>query len=285
MSNPEKLLILAVESSAARSAVALLEGGRPLAERGFPRGEGGVGAGSPAEAARQALESAGRKAAEIGLLAVSVGPGSYTGLRIAVSFAKTFAWATGAAVVAVPSLSALAEDAAAALAGCAVLIPTADAFRGQLYARVFRREASGTLADLTGDLVLKPSELVSTLAQALAAVSDNRQAQARDGRRQVPAGRPEGRGAGCGAQPATGNCCFGSGAARHAEALREAAGQAGLPLEISAEPSSPSAATVGRIGLGRFLAGKTVTAHDLVPVYLRKTEAEERLEARQGKKA
>jgi tRNA threonylcarbamoyladenosine biosynthesis protein TsaB len=260
VSNREELLILAVESSATHSAVALLEGERLLAERGFPRGQGGVGAGSPAEAARQVLEIAGRRAAEVGLVAVSAGPGSYTGLRIGVSFAKTFAWATGATLAAVPSLAALAEDAAAAFTGSGILIPTADAFRGQLYARAFRRGESGKLADLTGDLVLKPSELIGTLGQALAAVTGNR-------------------------QPATGNCCFGSGAAKHAEDLRAAAGTAGLRLAICAEPASPSAATVGRIGLGRFLAGKTVTAHDLAPVYLRKTEAEERLEARQGKKA
>jgi len=254
MSEPQELLVLAVESSAARSAVALLESGQLLAEREFPRGAGGVGAGSPAAAAEEALRAAGRRPSAVGLLAVSVGPGSYTGLRIGVSFAKSFAWATGAAVVAVPSLRALAETAvspptADRLPPTAVLVPTADAFRGQLYARAFRREASGALTDLTGDLVLKPSELVERLA---------------------------------GLAPAGGRC-FGAGAARYQAVLAAAARAAGLALEVAPEPDSPSADTIGRIGLELFLSGKAVTAHDLVPVYLRKTEAEERAEARQGK--
>ena len=259
MSEPQELLVLAVESSAARSAVALLAGPRLLAVREFPRGSGGVGAGSPAAAAEAALAGIGRKPADIGLVAVSVGPGSYTGLRIGVSFAKTFAWATGAAVAAVPSLRALAEDAAAALPEGAVLVPTADAFRGQLYARAFRRDGPGQFTDLTGDLVLEPAELVSRLA----------------GIRSAPATGHW--------QLTTGHCCFGSGAARHQAALSAAARAAGLALEFAPEPASPSAEAVGRIGLGLFLAGKAVTAHDLVPVYLRKTEAEERAEARQGK--
>ncbi|HOX06349.1 MAG TPA: tRNA (adenosine(37)-N6)-threonylcarbamoyltransferase complex dimerization subunit type 1 TsaB [Planctomycetota bacterium] len=290
MSNADKLLILAVESSAARSAVAVMEyapgsqspvpsqgqlgtenwerGTAILAVRDFPRGAGGVGAGSPAAAAEAALAEAGRRAAEVGLLAVSVGPGSYTGLRIGISFAKTFAWATGAAVVAVPSLVALATTGVAgcglrvAGSGAAILVPTADAFRGQLYARAFTRTETGALTALTEDLVLTPGELMGRL-------------------RQLP---PSGQ------QPATRNpqppfVLFGSGAAKHRAALDVAAREAGLTPSISDEPGSPSVEVVGRLGLGLFLAGKAVTAHDLVPVYLRKTEAEERADERERRGA
>ena len=121
-------LILAVESSGPRSAVALLAGEECLSEREFARGRGGRGAGSPAVAAEEALGAAGRGPKDVELVAVSVGPGSYTGLRIGVSFAKSFAWATGAAAVAVPTLRALAEECGA---GADVLVPTADAFRKQ----------------------------------------------------------------------------------------------------------------------------------------------------------
>ncbi len=240
-------LVLAVESSGPRSAVALLAGGELLAEREFARGQGGRGAGSPAAAAGEALGAAGRGPQDVDLVAVSIGPGSYTGLRIGVSFAKSFAWAAGAAVVAVPSLRALAEECDAE---ADVLVATGDAFRGQIYARAFRREDAGALADLTGDMVLRPEELAPRLAGTVGA----------EERLLV----------------------FGSGAEKHAGPLHEAFEACALVADFSPQPASPSAAAVGRIGLKLFEAGKTVTAHDLVPVYLRKTEAEERLQARGG---
>src|SRR5947207_11519989 len=45
---------------------------------------------------------------------VSIGPGSFTGLRIGVTIAKTLSFATGAKVIAVPSLLVLAHNAPAA---------------------------------------------------------------------------------------------------------------------------------------------------------------------------
>jgi tRNA threonylcarbamoyladenosine biosynthesis protein TsaB len=269
-----KLLILAIESSAARSAVALLEGDRQLVTREFPRGAGGVGAGSPAAAAEAALAEAGRKASDVGLVAVSVGPGSYTGLRIGISFAKTFAWATGAAVVGVPSLAALATTAmvpgSSFLVPGSRLVPTADAFRGQLYARAFVRNETGVSTALTEDLVLAPEDLVRRLRALPADASSGSPPP-----NQEPGTRNQ--------EPQF--VFFGSGAAKHRSALGAAAREAGLLLAISDEPVSPSVEAVGRLGLELFLAGKTVTAHDLVPVYLRKTEAEERAEAREGKRA
>jgi tRNA threonylcarbamoyladenosine biosynthesis protein TsaB len=244
--------------------------------REFPRGSGGGGAGSPAAAAEAALAEAGRRPADVGLVAVSVGPGSYTGLRIGVSFAKTFAWATGAAAVAVPSLASLAATRVPGSwfqvpgsgnenpnrkAPGQILVPTADAFRGQLYARALAQSETGSLTALTDDLVLAPEELVTRLQQLS---SPNQEPGTRNQEPQF--------------------AVFGSGAAKHREALEAAARAAGLPLAVSAEPESPAVEVVGRLGLELFLAGKTVTAHDLVPVYLRKTEAEERAEARQKQK-
>lgn len=258
MTGKNAFLILAVETSAAPSAVALLEapaggagGMRPspavLGVREFARGKGGMGSDTPARAAELLLGAAGRRPAEVGLVAVSVGPGSYTGLRIGISFAKTFAWAVGAPAVAVPSLTALAGTAAAGglpTAGGELLVATSDAFRGQLYARAFRARG-GELLPLTGDLVMDAPTLIATLASLHCA----------------------------------GHLIFGPGASRHADGLQAAAQAVGLSISTVAGPTAPSAIEVGRLGLGLFAAGKTVTPHDLVPVYLRKTEAEERLAA------
>lgn len=56
---------------------------------------------------------AGARAGEIGRIGVSVGPGGYTGLRVAVTVSRTLAWACGAEVVGVPT-ALVAREALAA---------------------------------------------------------------------------------------------------------------------------------------------------------------------------
>ena len=244
-------IVLAVESSGAASAVAVLDGERVLSERDFPRGQGGRGSGSPAAAAEAALAEAGASSGDVKVVAVSVGPGSYTGLRIGISFAKTFAWAVGAEVVAVPSLLALAEEFCSHGGAAGILVPTADAFRGQIYARAFRPGGGPDgLEEISGDMVLDPGGLPARLAEI--------------------------------AGPGEAITVFGSGASKYEETLRAAFQTAGLEAALAPEPASASAAAAGRLGFKFFTAGKTVTAHDLVPVYLRKTKAEEDLEKREG---
>jgi tRNA threonylcarbamoyladenosine biosynthesis protein TsaB len=52
-------------------------------------------------------------AASVQLIAVTIGPGSFTGLRIGVTMAKTFAYAVGAEVIGINTLAVLAEQAGA----------------------------------------------------------------------------------------------------------------------------------------------------------------------------
>src|SRR5438552_13744577 len=60
---------------------------------------------------KKALESHNLKPAGLSAVAVSLGPGSWTGLRIGISAAKAFAWAAGIPLVTVPSFEALALEA------------------------------------------------------------------------------------------------------------------------------------------------------------------------------
>lgn len=76
------------------------------------------------------LKRHGWRPAEVGLVCVSTGPGSFTGLRIGITAAKTFAYATGAALVGVHTLLTLAEQAEAEQPVWTVL----DAQREQLFA-------------------------------------------------------------------------------------------------------------------------------------------------------
>src|SRR5581483_928797 len=64
-----------------------------------------------APAVCELLDAAGWKPRDVHALFVSRGPGSYTGLRVGIASAKVFAYATGCALIAVDTFSAIASQA------------------------------------------------------------------------------------------------------------------------------------------------------------------------------
>lgn len=80
------------------------------------------------------LTQEGLKPTELAGVMVSVGPGSYTGLRVGVMSAKSLAYATGCALIAVPTFAAIAEQAPAEVDDLWVM---ADALQGLVYVQRF----------------------------------------------------------------------------------------------------------------------------------------------------
>lgn len=123
--------VLAVETATDVGSVALGEAEGPFVARSFERGM--IHGREIAPAVDALLRERGLTARDLGLLAVDVGPGSYTGLRVGLAAVKGLAYATRVPVVGVVSLDALAGQAQAIGPVCALL----DAKWRQIYAALY----------------------------------------------------------------------------------------------------------------------------------------------------
>jgi tRNA threonylcarbamoyladenosine biosynthesis protein TsaB len=105
----------------------------------------------------QVLEDAGERPERGDAVAVAIGPGSFTGLRIALSFAKGLAFATGLRIVGVPTLDAFAL---ATPPWTGVLCAALDARKQEIYAALYARE---------GEAIMRLGCPLAVTARALAA--------------------------------------------------------------------------------------------------------------------
>jgi len=152
-------LLLGVDTATEVASWALWRDGALLGERaaeaGRPTAEGLL------PALDALLATTGVTLDDIGGFAVSIGPGSFTGLRIGVATVKGLAFAPAKPVVGVPTLAALACHAEGPGAVAALL----DARRGEVYAAGFARAPGGepVAADWLSERVLPVSELAERL--------------------------------------------------------------------------------------------------------------------------
>ena len=127
------MLILTIETSTPTERVAVVRDGSVLAEIMETVGRGHT------EKLLGAVESALSRGSvglrELDAIAVSIGPGRFSGLRVGLATAKGLAAARGLPVVPVQSLEALAESARPYEG---LVCPMLDARRGEVYAALFR---------------------------------------------------------------------------------------------------------------------------------------------------
>jgi len=129
---------LAVETSGRTGSVALACGGRTIAEAEFPHGL--QHAAGIVRIIDELCRGSGWRPESIRHVYVSAGPGSFTGLRIGITLAKMMALATGARIVAVPTMRVLVENAPAEARHVVIVL---DAKRDQIYTARFERTVSG----------------------------------------------------------------------------------------------------------------------------------------------
>ncbi len=146
-------LILSIESGTEVCSVGLARGGEIIALRESV--EGRDHARLVARFADDVLREAGVEARELSAVAVSMGPGSYTGLRIGVSFAKGLCYGLNIPLVGVSSLQALVVGALSQMGDeqineNALLAPMVDARRMEVYTQLFDMRGASE-----GDIVAK----------------------------------------------------------------------------------------------------------------------------------
>ncbi len=224
--------LLAVESSTLTGAVALLEGDTVVAESRLNI------AVTHSErllmAVDKLLTGARWRLQDVDALAVAVGPGSFTGLRIGVSTVKSLAFATGKPLVGIPTLDALAWTLPfAAHPVCPIL----DAKKGEVYTALYRTDAGG-LVRLWDYRAVAPDELAEALLRE-------------------------------GGGPVV---FVGDGVAPFRQLLGDALGADAR----FAPPAQrlPSAVTVGDLARQALERGERADPAALVPLYVRRSEAE-----------
>lgn len=192
------------------------------------------------------LEEAGLAIRDVEYLAVGVGPGSFTGLRIGVATARGLAQAAGKPLIGVSSLDILAQSAAIEPTGADLIYPITDAKRGEVYTAVYENDGRR----LGEYRVTRPE----TLARELAGLEGTA-------------------------------VLVGDGLARYGALFKETA-HSGAPEKIDFAPESawlPNALVLIKLAEERILlekglpAGQRFPYGDVLPMYLRLPEAEENL--------
>lgn len=157
------MIVLGIDTATAVAAVGVVQEGTVRAEV-FEASRTGHAALLP-ELVRLALKEAATSLAELDRVAVSLGPGSFTGLRVGVSFAKGIAYSATLPLVGVDTFEALAWLAPAEFPQIATVT---DARKGEVYLALFRRSGDG-VERLTEEAAASPEEAVATIRDAFAA--------------------------------------------------------------------------------------------------------------------
>ena len=152
------MITLAFDSTAKVATVAVLSDERVIAsytiDNGFTQSE------LLLPMAEDMLSSLSLSFSDIGLFACSVGPGSFTGVRIGAALVKGLAFGKGIPCCEVSSIEALAHNLLGIREG--IVAPVMDARRGQVYTAIFRI-SDGKVERLTDDLALPLAELYAML--------------------------------------------------------------------------------------------------------------------------
>lgn len=160
------MLTLAIDTSAG-TAVALLDvpaGGPPTVLAQAAGADPRAHAEQLAPMVADVLRTARAAAADVELVAVGTGPAPFTGLRVGLVSARTFAHALGIEVVGVASLDALARTVLDRAPGDAAQVVVAtDARRREVYVARYAARGADDVTRLAGPHVTAPAEALAAV--------------------------------------------------------------------------------------------------------------------------
>ncbi len=175
------MLILGLDTSTSCGSIALVDSGKPLGEWNLNVRR--THAGRLLPGVRHLLQETGVEIGRIEGFAVTVGPGSFTGLRIALTTAKTLSLVTGKPLVGIPTLDVLVENVPFAEGR---VCPVLDARKGEIFTALYRKDAAGGTSRITDYLSVPPetlSEMIDgpalILGDAVAAYGERLQQECR----------------------------------------------------------------------------------------------------------
>lgn len=181
------------------------------------------------------LKQSSLKISDIDVFAVAIGPGSFTGLRIGLSTVKGLSYATGNPIVSVPTLDALALNFPYSRYPVCTML---DARKKEVYAALFKWE-DDNFKKLINETSVNPEEFI---------------------RHTLYATRYD-------------KIIFaGEGAVIYRDKIIESLGE--KATFASPEKTVPSPANVASIGLKKALLKEFSEPVTLIPIYIRKSEAE-----------
>lgn len=154
-------MILLIESSTTICSVAIASAGKVLAIREI--NETNRHAEKLTVFCEEVVKEAGIAFHQLDAVAVSKGPGSYTGLRIGVSAAKGICYALEKPLIAIGTLEAMAYGMKAEVKPGELLCPMIDARRMEVYMAVYDHE--GKEIEAVAPLVLDENSFASLLAE------------------------------------------------------------------------------------------------------------------------
>jgi tRNA threonylcarbamoyladenosine biosynthesis protein TsaB len=225
--------ILAIDTTGVTASVAILQDKTVRAEIFFDLGRNHSEILLPS--IEHLLRTTGLELGAIDVFACTVGPGSFTGIRIGVSTVKGLSLAVDRPVVGVSALEVLAMNATGFQRK---ICPMIDARREQVYAGLYVDNDSYSLTNIITERLVKADDFLELIE---------------------------------------GDAIFiGSGAVKYGDVIRRRLGARGEG--VIEHLHQVHAAAVGALAWRKVHAGGMTDAVKLIPLYLRRSEAEEKID-------
>jgi tRNA threonylcarbamoyladenosine biosynthesis protein TsaB len=230
--------VLSFDTSSSLTAVAVCRGVEVLAQEAGPSAERHAQTLLPR--VQRCLQQAGLGLSDIELVAVGIGPGSFTGVRVGLATAKGLALGSGVPVRGVVSLDAIARAVYDDLPDTrtSVVAAVLDAHKSEVFAALYARGIEGELQTLLAPLHGKPEVVSAQLTEA------------------------------AGSRPL---CVAGAGYRMYAAAMAACLPHARVLPDVY---DAPSAAALAREALRAFEAEGASDLAALSPMYLRDSDAQ-----------